>query len=349
MLECVPITIAPPLDFVAQSIPCTDPIVWHVPKSDAKQLANTLSEIGLDQSTRDKLVAIAEVSSTAHGVFLHPSRELILGLSAEARGKLYAFLSGFPQNKDQVNAFRFAGESVDEWIPQGSLPPEVDKLVRRLLYRHGRFLFFADLRAIERDIPSVEVRTRLVQTLAREKTFLAKLKISRASSVEKLVSYWGRGRRAEDIRPILESLTELEGEQTLDIIHLLPPFARCHVYTYPKPESTGEAGKRDCHWTTFNFFSEQPDDRFCQPEEVLRTLERDYHRIDTTPQFGDVVIFVVNGSEAIHTAVYLADDIIFSKNGSSSAHPWMLMKLDHLRDCFPSRQPVEIRFLRRSR
>lgn len=347
-IECVPILIAPPLESVAQFAPSTEPIVWHVPNVDAKQLALALSEIGLDKLTRDKLMAIAEASGSVHGMFLHPSPELILGLSPDARAKLYVYLSSFSQNVDQVHAFRFASQSPDEWLASGSLPPEVATLVRRLVYRHGRFLFFADLRTIASDLPSAEVRTRLIQTLARKKTFLAKVKVARPDSRKDLLSYWGRDGRIEEIQPFFESLAEPDGEQTLDIVHLLPPFARRHLYTYPQPDKTAEAGKRDCHWTTFNFFAEVPDDRFSQAQEVLATLERDYTRIDGDARLGDVVMLLVNGSEAIHTAVYLADDILFTKNGSSSLEPWILMKLDDLQDFYPTHRPVEIRFYRRS-
>jgi len=346
-IECVPITIAPPLEFVAQFAPSTAPIVWHVPNVDAKQLALAFSEIGLDTATRDKLMTIAEASGSIHGMFLHPSRELILGLSPDARAKLYVYLSSFSQNVDQIHAFRFASQSPDEWLAPGSLPREVDAMVRRLVYRHGRFLFFADLRTIASDLPSAEVRARLIQTLARKKTFLAKMRVTRTDNLKELLSYWGRGGRAKEIQPFFESLAGPDGEQALDIVHLLPPFARRHLYTYPQPDKTAEAGKRDCHWTTFNFFAEVPDDRFSQAQEVLATLERDYKQIDGVPRFGDVVMLLVNGSEAIHTAVYLADDILFTKNGSSSLEPWILMKLDDLQDFYPTHRPVEIRFYRR--
>jgi hypothetical protein len=347
-LQYAPIIITPPLETTAQNAHASAPIVWHVPNTDAKQLLSTLSAIGMDRVTREKLLAIVQENHALHGVFMHPPRELILGLSPESRAKLYAFLGGFSQNADQVNAFRFLGESPDEWLIPGSLPPEVDQLVRRLLYRHGRFMYFADLPTIEKDLPSAQVRSRLIQTLSRQKTILATLTITHAREVERLVRYWGRGGRTEEVRPILESLARLDGQHPLDIIHLLPSFARRHIYTYPQPRRTTKDGRYDCHWTTFNFFSEQADDRFCRADEVLRTLEQDYHRIDGAPQYGDVVMLVVNGGEVIHTAIYLADELVFTKNCNSSCHPWMLMKLEDLRSFFPAHQPTEIRFFRQS-
>jgi hypothetical protein len=347
-IECIPITIAPPLEFVVQCTPMTEPVIWQVPNTDSEKLPQTLQEIGLDKATCNKLVAMAQPEPAINGVALRPSREFVLALSPEERAKWYAFLSEFAANFDQVNAFRYDGNTPDEWFARCALPAEVEKLVKPLIYRHGRFMLFADLRSIESNLPSPPIRAKLLQAISRERTFLTRLKITRSSDIDRLVGYWGRGGRAKDIRPILESLAELEGEHFLDITHMLPSFARRRIYTYPSPSAALESGNRDCHWTSFNFFSEQPDDRFCKPEEVLRTLEKDYYRIYASPQFGDVVMFVVNGTEAIHTGVYLADDIVFTKNGSSSSHPWMLMKLDDLKDFYPYRKPMEVRYFRRS-
>ena len=94
---------------------------------------------------------------------------------------------------------------------------------------------------------------------------------------------------------------------------------------------------RDCHWTSFNFFSNEADDRFCNDAEVVRTLNEDYERIFSNLQLGDLVMYFV-GDRTIHSCVYLADDIVFTKNGNTSSRPWMFMHLDNMKSYYPTAQ-----------
>jgi len=95
-----------------------------------------------------------------------------------------------------------------------------------------------------------------------------------------------------------------------------------------------------------NFFSKQPDDRFCNPAEVLRALTHDYYRVYSNPLLGDVVEFVDETGNARHAAVYIADDFVFTKNGVSSSRPWMLMRLGELKSYYPTRKPLQVLFYR---
>ena len=161
-----------------------------------------------------------------------------------------------------------------------------------------------------------------------------------------MVNYWSRGGRSKDIRPLLESLAEIEGGQALSIIHLLPRFAGARIFTYPAPPEKLPALNRDCHWTSFNFFSNEADDRFCNDAEVVRTLNEDYERIFSNLQLGDLVMYFV-GDRTIHSCVYLADDIVFTKNGNTSSRPWMFMHLDDMKSYYPTPKPLEVRYYRK--
>ena len=56
----------------------------------------------------------------------------------------------------------------------------------------------ADKASLWRDVPSPEERSRLTKTLARQATFIAKVKLSRATDIDALTRYWGRGGRGKD-------------------------------------------------------------------------------------------------------------------------------------------------------
>jgi hypothetical protein len=129
-------------------------------------------------------------------------------------------------------------------------------------------------------------------------------------------------------------------------MHLLPPFARRRLYTYHAVSEEKSRSGRDCHWSALNFFSEQPDDRFCDVNEVNRVLDEDYYRVRRDFRLGDVVEFF-DQRGAMHSAVYLADDVLFTKNGRNSWHPWMLMKLDDMKYYYPRRRELQVEYYRR--
>ena len=78
-----------------------------------------------------------------------------------------------------------------------------------------------------------------------------------------------------------------------------------------------------------NFFSEQPEDRFCNPDIIQQTVANEY-TIVTTPErkFGDLVVLCDQAGDTIHSAVYVADDIVFTKNGAADSQPFIYMHLD---------------------
>jgi len=131
------------------------------------------------------------------------------------------------------------------------------------------------------------------------------------------------------------------------VVHLIPPFARRRLYTYPTPSTDPKAAGRDCHWTSLNFFSVDPNDDFTVTEAAVRAFERDYYTIQSEFRLGDIILFTEGPTnKCFHSAVYIADDILFTKNGPRASNPWMLMRLEHMRDYYLGRSPVKLRYLR---
>lgn len=347
-LDYAPIMLSPPLELVPESAPAVShEVLWRFPGTSSSALGSLLGEIGLPEPLRAELLSTATLDAAIGGFVVRPSRETVIGLSREHRAKLYITLAAYPENGDQVKAFRFCGDSPEEWFVRSRISDETKKLVLPLIYQHGGYQFFADLRSIENSLTDKEERLRLLKTLSRESTFLVKLKVTAKSDIDALVAYWGRGGRAKDVRPILESLATVEGGEKIDIVHLLPSFARGRIYSYPVPVEKGGAVNHDCHWSSFNFFSQTPDDRFCEDAEVTQTLNRDYYRVFGNYQLGDLVLYFASDEDFVHSAVYIADDFVFTKNGNLSSRPWMFTRLDDMKSFYPAIKPLEVRFYRR--
>jgi len=136
-------------------------------------------------------------------------------------------------------------------------------------------------------------------------------------------------RRALEGRPAPAGLDGLAARRPrIDVVHLLPSFARARLFTFPDP--AGPAW--DCSSTALDFFEPDPDARVLSPAEVARALTTRY---DPVPgdrlELGDILVYR-RGDTLVHAAVYLADDLLFTKNGSTSLAPWLLMRADDVRD-----------------
>ena len=179
-------------------------------------------------------------------------------------------------------------------------------------------------------------RQRIAKVLARQSALLVTLTVHEASEVAGLAEYWGRGGRRTDVRPLLESLAATSPDQPLDIVHLLPAFARDRLYRFPRP-STSDYDKpllANCLWTSLNFFAEEPDDKYLEVNVALETLRNDYTVIQSDYQLGDILGMVDEEGNLFHAAVYVADDLVFTKNGTSPIAPWTIMPIQHLKDYY---------------
>ena len=212
-------------------------------------------------------------------------------------------------------------------------------LLEPLIYRDGDFLHFADSQWIRAQVGDPEELRRMAKVLLRQRTVLVRLRIDDASEVERLAEYWGRGGRRTDLRPLLESVAGTGEDRSIDIIHLLPAFARDHLYRYPRI-TTGDLDKgllANCLWSALNFFAVVPDDRFTDVNAALTSLRNDYYVVQTDAQLGDVVAFLDEDGDLFHVAVQVADGLVFSKNGTSPMAPWAFQTVDQLKGYYRAR------------
>jgi hypothetical protein len=288
-----------------------------------------------------------EISS--HGVAVNPPLQLVADLSPASRGRLYEALSGNPLNDTQHSPEVLYPEDLEEGLESSGLSDQTLGMFRNLLYPRGSGMLFSDPQVILSTLQNGQDRQRFQALMHRRMTFLVQLVIDESSDIDAMVAYWDFPGRPKGLRTLLESLARVPGGGELDIAHLLPPFARKHLYTFPDPSSDPSALRRDCVWTSLNFFNDQPDDRLEDSEYKSKVIEEQYARVDS-PRFGDIALLLNPKTElSVHAAVYLADNLVFTKNGFSAMQPWMLTKLSDVVTFYSvtSPDPLKLQYFRR--
>jgi hypothetical protein len=319
-----------PDEFVLLPPPDQPPIRWFFRDHTKDSVIELLKSADISQARMDKYLPDTAWKTEANGISLTPGDEFILGLSPEARSKIYGVLIGFSENFDQMDPVWFRPETLDKQLHESKLSQTSIKLLKSLLYRNGSpLLIFADKDAALRQLPNDQEKRLFIKAISRKSTLMARLKIDADTDIESLVGYWGVGGRHKDILPLMNSLQQVEGGLNMSIIYLLPHFMREHLYNYPFPSSDPQATKQDCFWSAFNALNMQPDDRFSDTQYVGQALIKDYYNILQPSQLGDLVFLVDSNNASMHVAVYVADDVVFTKNGFHCTQPWILM---HLKD-----------------
>lgn len=348
-IETAPIIISPPLEYIpADPEPQPTRIAWAFPGTQPAELAGFLEEIGVEPSAREAILAAARSEPRIAGLVATPTLDTVAALPSDVRARLYMALAAHPENPRQQNAFRVFAQEPDDWFHGAPLRPETLSLVRPLLYRNAGFLLFADMEVVRSKLADEAELRRLHKVLFRESTLIAKLRIPDGVSIDAVAEYWGRGGRRTDLRPLLESVAGLGGEFRVDVAHLLPAFARQHLYRYPRVTLADfdRPALANCFWTALNFFKDPPDDRFLDFRQVLATLKRDYYLVHADLQLGDLVLYADENGSYYHAVVYVADGLVFGKNGNSTLAPWSLAPIERIQGYYPQHAGGRVEYFR---
>lgn len=339
-LTVFPVMVSPPLEYVAADWGRTSqPDAWYFPGTTLELLDAFLASTGLSADQAARIKSSARTHPGIRGLVVTPDPALVRTLSPDVRSRLYTQLAKSTLNFDQTNSFRFRGSSPDDWLGGTLISRQTRQIVEPLIYRDGEFLNFADTEVVRAAITDKEELRRLAKALLRQSTLLVRLSVDDASAVDSLADYWGRGGRRIDLRPLLESIAGAGPDHSIDIVHLLPTFARQNLYRYPRL-ATADFDKpllANCLWTALNFFSLAPDDGFLDVNVALDTLRREYFVVEHGFQLGDIIGFVDDEGDLFHVAVYIADDLVYTKNGTSPMAPWTIVTLDYLRGYYKGR------------
>ena len=338
-LSLTPIVISPPLEYVPAEWGRNAPAEWVLPDATPDVVAGFLGSTGLSPEQVAQLMPRARQEPSIRGVVINPPADLVRALSPDTRARLYTQLSKSTLNFDQAQSFRFLGKTSRDWFDGTLMAPATRQLVEPLVYQDGEFLHFADIESVRSQIASPEERQYLAKALLRNATVMVRLSIDSAEEVGGLAAYWGTGGRRTDIRPLLESIAIGDDSQSVDIVHLLPAFARDHLYRYPKIQTMDLTRPllANCLWSSLNFFKDRPDDRYLDVNFALNALRTEYYVVEHGYQLGDVVALVDDDGDLFHVAVHLADGLVFTKNGMSPVAPWTIMTIEQLKSYYRRR------------
>jgi hypothetical protein len=339
------IAISLPDEYVPDEPPDA-PIRWWFDGFSPERVESLFRDAGLTPHQLESLGQAGwEVSPD--GVIVTPPRQLVADLSPASRGHIYETLSVSLLNEAQHRPEVLNPEYVDERLESSGLGAETLEMFRKLLYPRGSRLLFSDDQVVLPTLQNVHDRLRFEQMAHRKTTFLVQLIIDKTSDIDAMVAYWDFPGRPKGLRTLLESLARVPGGGELDISHLLPPFARERLYTFPDPSRAPSAPKHDCVWTSLNFFNDQPDERFADPAYTHKLIMEQHQRVDS-PRFGDIAVLLTRSKAIVHAAVYLADDLVFTKNGFSALQPWMLMPLADVVTFYSitAPEPLELAYFR---
>jgi hypothetical protein len=330
-LTIAPIIISPPLEYVAadwEEQKGDD--LWFFPGASPDEVERFLVGAGLSPDVAASLRAGSRVDPATGSVVVRPDLPIIRSLAPDVRARIYLHLARSRFNR-QSDSLRFFG-SADTWLDSDLITQSTRQLARSLIYQDGHFQHFSDVRLIQMEIKDAEERRRLGKVMLRNSTMMVRLTVQDEAEVDELATYWGRGGRRTDLRPLLESVAGAGPDRSIDIIHLLPNLARTHLYRYPKI-STADYDRpllANCLWSALNFLNPAPDDRFLDVDTALNSLRHDYYVVEGDLQLGDIVALVDENGMLFHVAVYLAADLVFTKNGTSRMAPWSITTLEQL-------------------
>ena len=334
-IESMLFAIDVPDEFVFVPPADQPPVRWSFPGYTKEKVLATLRSAGVPDDEVKKLDGSAKWASDDGVTSIEPGDPLILSLTPKVRSDLYAILVGFAQNARQIDPIWFRPGMIDWRLQDGGLATESIALLKRLLYPQSEnMLLFADFEAALRSLPNDAERRRFMKTISRKQAVLARVGLTPDTDVEKLSRYWGIGGRRKDMVPFLSALHRGEKGYKVNVVYLLPNFARDHVYRHPFVSPDDKGVKQDCFWSAFNFFNDAPDNRFNDMGYVREVLDRDYYEIQEPSQLGDLVFVTAGGKTVIHVAAYVADDLVFTKNGEDFRQPWILMHMADMIDTY---------------
>lgn len=318
---------------------------WYFTELMATNLDSFLRAAGLAPQQVASLMATQVYNPDRHEFRVIPDRELILNMDTEVRATIYAELAKCEMNSLQREPFRMRTESADTWFQGSGLSADIVAMIKRMLYRRGPFLMFSDPGILMSELTS-EAECRLaMRTLFRQRALFCSIRIEPGDDVDALSRYWGSGGRISAVQPLIDSMADAGGGD-LDVSLLLPPLARTFLYSYPRPENTVF---RDCHWTSLNYFSIAPDDRFADMEYATDAFVSNYSVVTDSDYLpGDVVVLQSEDDQVIHTCNYVANGVVFTKNGGTAHRPWVLLDLQTVIDLYSLKGPVKVDVLRRN-
>jgi hypothetical protein len=337
-----------PDEYLSGETTAPTPEKWVFAGTKPDVVRTLLAGYGVDAGKLAGAFKAGVVTETTAATEFQPPADFVFSLTPASREKLYLGLAGKNVNIYFDYPFVFPDGIIDSVYADPRLQADDVALLKKLVYANGSANQLTDYQTLMRTIPTVERRTAMARVLSRQSAVFAGLVIKPDTDIDKIAAYWGHtpNVRFTDIRPLLEALKALPEGGNLSLFYLLPKFARDRLYTFPLPSGPGDP-IMDCHWSTFNFASDTPDNRFDDPSFAIEHIRNNYYNIAAPSICGDVLLLMNDKDEIKHSAVYLADDLVFTKNGNNYSQPWMIMHIHDLLSFYPASPPMRTIYMRR--
>jgi len=334
-LVLTPILITP----TDQSLPAgwsrPPPTSWYFGGHSEASLRTFLGGLRLFADEKANLLNPEAWKLEDGGIRVFPKAETIFSLDESTRLKIYAQLARQPENPAHARPWSLKAADFVSALNSSGLSNTTRDLIAKVAYKSGNRMFVSDGASVVSTIADEKEKIRALRFLKSAETYMVKMEINPSYDLNAALDYWEK-KSNQDFRPILESMLNSSEGGYLDLIHILPDFARERLYTYPEHVNVTAGIRRDCHWSSLNFFAAEPDDRFGQTAQVQQHVLENYYQSSDEPAYGDIIFFTTQTGETLHSATYLAANLTFTKNGDDLYQPWIIMDARDLEQLYSS-------------
>ncbi len=313
---------------------------WSVDISEAEKVLTRLAQLGLSGEILEWIKKPDNPTTKGDQIIFFPPGDGVLNLAPEIRAAVYRELSRFQANLDIVGPCLIPKGKFDTWFLNTSLRPELISLIKQMSYPRGDALAFSDYSLLSRFLTNEAEAREVFSILTRTPALMLQLILDKKSKINDIAAYWSTGGEAAhpggapNHAPLLKSLQSRGDNETLDVVHLLPPLPQKLLNTYLDHVYFGEGEVPDCHWSSLNFFKSVEEPFFLHSQFASTAFLERYQTIKPPYHFGDILAIVSGNGKASHSCVYIADDVVFTKNGKNILAPWVFQSLAHVKMTF---------------
>lgn len=349
-LRCAYVYLEAPESLISNfPLPSTRPR-WSFPESILEVIPTFLKQNGLSDALIEVLLKEENIVRERGYAHLFPPLPDLEAIPAQNRANIYTELAKYEPNEFCVDPVLIVGQSVKEWYRTSKLRPAIIAKIEEMSYIRGETIAFSDISAILNYAQSDSEARTIFKAFTRTRALMVKMELDDNSNLQELLQYWtlGIGIRRKDVEPLMQSIIDTDGIESLPLSHVLPSLVRKLLYTYPGMDLAKHGTFPDCHWTSLNFFNYEPHEYLLDSRLATSQVLENFEAVSPPYKYGDILFFLSNSTgDAFHSCVHLADDLVYTKNGRNLLSPWVIMKLEDVKKVYLYRGDGRVQGFRR--
>ncbi len=321
---------------------------WEFPGMSPAQVCAFLEKCGVPGEWIAAWSSPGRMAEQGGVTQMLPVNDHVENLSPSVRVEIFRELARHEENPFHFYPVVIAGGDNAGFFRDAGIRGDIVRRLERMCYHRGGAVCFSDVQVLIACAENELEARRFYKLCTRTRAIIARLNVTPATDIAALARYWSVSHRTDDIVPLLQSVAEIPS--SLDLIHMLPPLARKCLNSYPSLEMGIRGRMPDCHWTSLNFFNHEPHEIYLDLRLTSSYIEQNFEEAERPWRLGDVFLFVSDdGTQAMHSCVFIADDIVFTKNGGAATRPWTLSRLKDLEEIYQVGTGFQIKPMRRKR